>query len=125
MTWSRVELQGPPPACRLDLAVCVVELRVPRHGLLDQGSGDLSSTSGHAKEVLERELKPGSASSRDSWTDVNGEWTMTVCMCVGDGGGGGSMSGSASSRDSLIDENGGWAISLCVCVCVCVCVCSQ
>ena len=90
MTWSRVELQGPPPACRLDLAVCVVELRVPRHGLLDQGSGDLSSTSGHAKEVLERELKPGSASSRDSWTDVSGGWSVL---------GGGVVNDSTSRTD--------------------------
>ena len=68
-----MELQGPAPACRLDLAVCVVPLRVPRGSPLAPGSADLASTSGHAKEVLERELKPGSASSRDSWTDVNGE----------------------------------------------------
>ena len=80
MTWSRVELQGPPPACRLDVALCVAQLRVPRaaggqgepRAQGGGGSGDLASTSGHAKEVLERELKPGSASSRDSWTDVNG-----------------------------------------------------
>ena len=68
-----MELQGPPPASRLDLAVCVVPLRVPRGSPQAPGSADLASTSGHAKEVLERELKPGSASSRDSWTDVNGE----------------------------------------------------
>nr|KAG5712460.1 hypothetical protein BaRGS_011434 [Batillaria attramentaria] len=71
MAWTRIELQGPPPACRLDFALCVVELRVPRKGAPTQGTGELTQASGHAREVLERELKPGSASSRDSWTDVN------------------------------------------------------
>lgn len=72
MTWTRIELQGPAPACRLDMAVCMVELRVPQHRAEGPADGGLlTSTSSHAREVLERELKPGSASSRDSWTDVN------------------------------------------------------
>lgn len=72
MTWTRLELQGPAPACRLDLALCVVDLKVPRHRVAGSDTScGISATSAHAKEVLERELKPGSASSRDSWTDVS------------------------------------------------------
>ena len=75
MTWSKIELEGPAPACRLDLAVCVVELRVPLHNIegVDMDMEGILTTSGHAKGVLEQELKPGSASSRDSWSDVNGK----------------------------------------------------
>ena len=44
---------------------------------------DLAAASGHAREVMERELKPGSASSRDSWTDVNGTTFGSFCSLSG------------------------------------------
>ncbi|KAL8606435.1 hypothetical protein ACOMHN_060340 [Nucella lapillus] len=77
MAWTKLELQGPSPASRLDLALCLLPLRVPLTSEPEAlaprpESGELlSRSSGHARGVLERELKPGSASSRDSWTDVN------------------------------------------------------
>ncbi|XP_076454949.1 uncharacterized protein LOC143289744 [Babylonia areolata] len=93
MTWTRLELQGPPPASRLDLALCPLPLPLPpsaspspsrlssssspppstspSSGWRPDSGDQLCRSSGHAREVLERELKPGSASSRDSWTDVN------------------------------------------------------
>ncbi|XP_005088865.1 rab9 effector protein with kelch motifs [Aplysia californica] len=72
-TWTKLDFEGPAPANRLDFALCVVKLQVPRasavpahaHGQED----DPSETSLKAREVLERELKPGSASSRDSVSD--------------------------------------------------------
>ena len=64
-TWSRLEFEVPAPANRLDFALCAVSLSVP----LTQGGGgdgDIGDTSAKVSEVMERELKPGSASSRES-----------------------------------------------------------
>ena len=73
---------GHAPSCRLDLTACVVGLLpVARHPPPppQPSPADLAAASGHAREVMERELKPGSASSRDSWTDVNGTTFCPFC----------------------------------------------
>ena len=74
-------LQGMPPACRLDLTACVVGLLpVARHPLRRPSLRPLTWPPPRAtREVMERELKPGSLSSRDSWTDVNGTTFCPFC----------------------------------------------
>ena len=62
--WTKVEIQGPAPPSRLDFAMCAVTLKRANGAPAD--TADIANTSQHAKEVLEQELKPGSASSRDS-----------------------------------------------------------
>lgn len=73
MVWTQLQLCGPPPASRLDFAICMIELHVPRTKGGRNDEDDLSKASGHAREVLEHEMKPGSASSRESWTDGGGK----------------------------------------------------
>ncbi|CAL1529655.1 unnamed protein product [Lymnaea stagnalis] len=70
-TWSKLEFEGPAPPNRLDFAMCAIKLSVPV-ACAQSPAGtepDLSNTSMQVKQVLERELKPGSASSRDSLSD--------------------------------------------------------
>lgn len=68
-TWSKLEFEGPAPPNRLDFAMCAIKLSVPVVCAQSPVGADLSNTSSQAKQVLERELKPGSASSRDSLSD--------------------------------------------------------
>lgn len=68
MLWTKVELQGPPPACRLDFGMCQVSLFRSLTQVTDDQ--DLVTQVQQTKEILDRELKPGSASSRDSRQDT-------------------------------------------------------
>lgn len=68
MLWTKVELQGPPPACRLDFGMCQVSLFRSLTRVTDDQ--DLVTQVQQTKEILDRELKPGSASSRDSRQDT-------------------------------------------------------
>ncbi|XP_046560835.1 rab9 effector protein with kelch motifs-like [Haliotis rubra] len=68
MVWTKVELQGPPPPSRLDFGMCVINLFRSQNPNQDL-STDIAATSKKAQEVLDTELKPGSASSRDSRQD--------------------------------------------------------
>lgn len=68
-SWSKLAVEGPTPANRLDFGLCQVKMRVPltNSATSCEDSGlELNDTSAKAREVLDRELKPGSASSRDS-----------------------------------------------------------
>ncbi|KAK3088282.1 hypothetical protein FSP39_017081 [Pinctada imbricata] len=70
--WTKIELQGPPPPSRLDFGMCVVELT--QSLAIDQTpEEDIVTHAQQAKEILDRELKPGSASSRDSRQDTGSE----------------------------------------------------
>lgn len=72
--WTKLELQGPPPACRLDFGMCVIQLR--RNLVTMDTASDVVSATKQAKDVLEREMaKPGSATSRSSCPELgaNGE----------------------------------------------------
>lgn len=71
MLWTKVELQGPPPACRLDFGMCQVSLFRSLTRVTDDQ--DLVTQVQQTKEILDRELKPGSASSRDSRQDTGSE----------------------------------------------------
>ncbi|XP_041370079.1 rab9 effector protein with kelch motifs-like [Gigantopelta aegis] len=71
LAWTKVDIQGPPPPSRLDFAMCAVTLNRDKHSAGD--TADIANTSQHAKEVLEQELKPGSASSRDSHQEYSRE----------------------------------------------------
>ncbi|GFR78973.1 rab9 effector protein with kelch motifs [Elysia marginata] len=70
-SWSKLQFEGPAPPNRLDFAMCSIKLSVPvmsEASALDAES-ELTGTSASTKETLERELKPGSASSRGSFSD--------------------------------------------------------
>lgn len=83
MLWTKVELQGPPPACRLDFGMCQVSLFRSLTRVTDDQ--DLVTQVQQTKEILDRELKPGSASSRDSRQDTgSGIYSIskTFCYCT-------------------------------------------
>ncbi|XP_059140080.1 rab9 effector protein with kelch motifs-like [Physella acuta] len=65
-TWTQVKFEGPAPPNRLDFAMCTIRLKFPAHCPQAHPESQLSGVSTKVKEVLERELKPGSASSRES-----------------------------------------------------------
>ncbi|KAH9496466.1 hypothetical protein Btru_010935 [Bulinus truncatus] len=69
--WTKIEFESPAPPNRLDFAMCAIKLRVPVQSCQSEADtpAELSKTSVQAKQILERELKPGSASSRDSVSD--------------------------------------------------------
>lgn len=80
MLWTKVELQGPPPACRLDFGMCQVSLFWSLMRVTDDQ--DLVTQVQQTKEILDRELKPGSASSRDSRQDTgSGMYSMSKKFC--------------------------------------------
>ncbi|CAG5125796.1 unnamed protein product [Candidula unifasciata] len=70
-SWSKIEFEKPTPPNRLDFAMCTIKLKVPVHSSTSQQDlqTDLTSACSKTLQVLERELKPGSASSRDSLSD--------------------------------------------------------
>ncbi|GFO48578.1 Rab9 effector protein with kelch motifs [Plakobranchus ocellatus] len=70
-SWTKLEFDGPAPPNRLDFAMCAIQLSVPAMSAASMSDAQLELTgaSSSTKEVLERELKPGSASSRDSFSD--------------------------------------------------------
>ena len=55
MKWSKVELDGPPPACRLDFGVCSVRMKVPLRPPDD--IEDIAASSLQAKEVIGSQLR--------------------------------------------------------------------
>ena len=59
--WSRLELEGPAPACRLDFAMCSINFHVP--SMSPDRTGDMNTARSQAKEVLEQEMRMGSAGS--------------------------------------------------------------
>ena len=99
MQWSKVDLQGPPPACRLDLGMGVVTIRRPYPSLPQPD--DIVDLTAQAQEVVDRELKPGSASSRDSGMKP-GSASSRESFSLRD-----LKPGSASSRDSRNDTSSG------------------
>ncbi|RUS84867.1 hypothetical protein EGW08_007408, partial [Elysia chlorotica] len=70
-SWTKLEFEGPAPPNRLDFAMCTIRLRVPTlsASLAAEGESELTGACANTKEILERELKPGSASSRSSFSD--------------------------------------------------------
>lgn len=67
LQWTKLDIQGPPPPCRLDFGMCMIQLR---RGLATESTSDVVSATRQAQETLEREMtKPGSASSRSSCPD--------------------------------------------------------
>ncbi|KAK0065875.1 rab9 effector protein with kelch motifs [Biomphalaria pfeifferi] len=72
-TWTKLDYESPAPPNRLDFAMCLIKLKVPLHSCQTESDtpAELSKTSVQAKQILERELKPGSASSRDSLSDTS------------------------------------------------------
>lgn len=77
--WTKIELQGPPPACRLDFGLCVIRLR---RNLVAMDTGtDVVTTTKQAQDVLEREMaKPGSATSRSSCPEFGFNGNIYVIM---------------------------------------------
>ena len=55
MKWAKVQLEGPPPASRLDFAACTVKLRVPLHAA--ETVGDIVGTSLQAGEVIGTQVR--------------------------------------------------------------------
>lgn len=67
--WTQLTLEGPPPACRLDFGMCVIQLK--RSLVTVDTSSDVVTATKQAKDVLEREMaKPGSATSRSSCPEL-------------------------------------------------------
>ena len=67
LTWTKLDIQGPPPPCRLDFGMCVIQLR---RSLPTESTSEVVSATKQAQDTLEREMaKPGSASSRSSCPD--------------------------------------------------------
>lgn len=64
MKWSRVTLEGPPPASRLDFACCIVRLAVPI--IPPATPEELGQTSQQAIEILGQQFRMGSAGSGHS-----------------------------------------------------------
>ena len=85
--WSRLELEGPAPSCRLDFAMCTISLRAPSLG--PDSTGDMNTARSQAKEVLEQEMRMGSAGSVRS---------------VGSGGSAGSQRSLASASSLPRDD---------------------
>lgn len=71
-SWSKLEFEGPAPPNRLDFAMCTIRLSVPVMSAESAlgAKSELEGASASTKETLERELKPGSASSRGSFSDT-------------------------------------------------------
>ena len=61
MKWSRVELEGPAPACRLDFAMCNVGLRVGR--ATADSTDDMNTARSQAKDALEHQMRIGRGGS--------------------------------------------------------------
>ena len=53
--WSKTELGGPPPACRLDFGVCKVRMRVSIRTPDD--TEDIAASSLQAKEVIGSQVR--------------------------------------------------------------------
>ena len=70
-SWTKLEFEGPAPPNRLDFAMCSIKLSVPvmSESSAFDAESELTCASVSTKEILERELKPGSASSRGSFSD--------------------------------------------------------
>jgi hypothetical protein len=67
--WTKIDLQGPPPGCRLDFGMCLINLK--RSVVTTDTTNDVVNATKQAKDVLEREMtKPGSASSRTSCPEL-------------------------------------------------------
>ena len=76
LQWTKLDIQGPPPPCRLDFGMCVVELRRRLH---TESTSEVVSATKQAQEVLEKEMaKPGSASSRSSCPDFAVTGTVKI-----------------------------------------------
>ncbi|XP_069120568.1 rab9 effector protein with kelch motifs-like [Argopecten irradians] len=97
MVWTKMELQGPPPACRLDFGMCYLELERSFPDTAEDD--DIVGATLEAQEVLDRELKPGSASSRGSSVKP-GSASSRESFSLRD-----LKPGSASSRDSRHDTS--------------------
>ncbi len=67
MKWTRLPIEGPPPASRLDFAMCHIRLCVPVTGDMspDKDAGLLAASIA-AKDVLDSQLRLGSAGSSSS-----------------------------------------------------------
>ena len=85
--WSRVDLEGPAPSCRLDFAMCSIRVHVPSTG--PDCTGNMNTARNQAKEVLEQEMRMGSAGSVRS---------------VGSGGSAGSQRSLASAGSLPRDD---------------------
>ena len=67
MKWTRLPIEGPPPASRLDFAMCHIRLCVPVTGdMSPETDAGLLAASSAAKEVLDSQLRLGSAGSSGS-----------------------------------------------------------
>jgi len=62
--WSNIKDDGPPPACRLDYGYCSIKL-VSR-AVKDNQSSELKAAGQHAKDVIDQQLRKGSAGSENS-----------------------------------------------------------
>ena len=80
-------MEGPAPACRLDFAMCSIRVHVPSTG--PDCTGNMNTVRNQAKEVLEQEMRMGSAGSVRS---------------VGSGGSAGSQRSLASAGSLPRDD---------------------
>ena len=61
MKWNKVELDGPPPACRLDFATCTFTLKVLTSS--QDAQEVVAEEAQRAKDVLDQHIRQGSAGS--------------------------------------------------------------
>ena len=55
LKWSRVDIEGPAPACRLDFGMCVIKLKVPLYS--NESVDDIVGNSLQAREVIGTQLR--------------------------------------------------------------------
>ena len=117
MKWYSVDIQGPPPACRLDFGMCSIKMNfIPdidaneQENLVDETSAEEVAASGRlAKEVLEQQLRMGSAgsgkslgSAGDSRLGSAGSITSSPSR---NGSGGSGHSGTTTTASTHIHSN--------------------
>ena len=95
MQWSRLCLGGPPPACRLDFGICVIQLRVPLEAPSD---AEISASRSQAKDILDSKLRLGSAGSGHSVGSAGSQHSLGSYGSLNDGRG--HSVGSAGSQHS-------------------------
>ena len=105
MKWTTVNLEGPPPACRLDFACCVIRLFVPLAP--PTSSEEMCQTSQQAMEILGQQLRMGSAGSAHSVGSAGSS------RSVGSLGSAGSQRGEIEVLST--GERARWTMWPCVC----------
>ena len=67
MKWTQIELQGPPPASRLDFAMCGISLHIPAASSAESEPSDRVAAVGEkAKEELNNQLQALSVSGKET-----------------------------------------------------------